>query len=297
MVKMAEAFYTSLGMQPLPDTFWQRSMFDKPKDKKVVCHPSASNVTLNNDLRIKMCIKKNQEDLTTIHHELGHYFNNYYTLPVLYQQGANDGFHEAIGATIALSVTPAYLKTKVLLTKVDKNDKATINQQMVVALDKIAFLPFGLLIDKWRWDVFAGRVKATDYNKHWWDLKLKYQGIVPPVGRTETDLFDPGAKAHIATNTPYMRYFLAEVLQFQFHRALCKKAGFNGPLHECSIYGNKDAGEALKKMLAMGATRPWQEALFALTGQREMDASAILEYFGPLQMWLEEQNKGEQCGW
>jgi peptidyl-dipeptidase A len=203
-----------------------------------------------------MCIRKNQEDLTTIHHELGHdyYFNNYYTLPVLYQQGANDGFHEAIGDTIALSVTPEYLKTKGLLTKVEKNDMATINHQMAVALDKIAFLPFGLLIDKWRWDVFAGRVEAKDYNEHWWDLKLKYQGVVPPVGRTEADLFDPGAKAHIATNTPYMRYFLAEVLQFQFHRALCKQAGFNGPLHECSIYGNKDAGEALKKMLAMGAT-------------------------------------------
>jgi peptidyl-dipeptidase A len=299
MVKMAEAFYTSLGMQPLPDTFWQRSMFDKPKGKDVVCHPSAWDVTLDNDLRIKMCINRNQEDLATIHHELGHnyYSNNYHTLPVLYQTGANDGFDEAIGDTIVLSMTPGYLKAKGLLTRVERNDKATINQQMAVALDKIAFLPFGLLVDKWRWDVFAGRVKPADYNQHWWDLKLKYQGIAPPIARTEADLFDPGAKYHIPTDTPYMRYFLAAVLQFQFHRALCQKAGFTGPLHECSIYGNTAAGDAFKSMLAMGASKPWQDALFALTGQREMDASAILAYFAPLQNWLEAQNRGKQCGW
>ena len=194
-------------------------------------------------------------------------------------------------------MTPEYLARMGLLTQVEKSDKATINEQMAVALERIAFLPFGLLVDKWRWDVFAGRVTPADYNKHWWDLKLKYQGIVPPVGRTEADLFDPGAKNHIVTNTPYMRYFLAHVLQFQFHRALCKKAGISGPLHECSIYGNKDAGEVFRKMLAMGASKPWQDALFSLTGQREMDASAILEYFAPLQNWLEEQNKGERCGW
>jgi peptidyl-dipeptidase A len=299
MVKMAESFYTSIGMPPLPDTFWQRSMFDKPPNKDVVCHASAWDVTMNNDLRIKMCINRNQEDLATIHHELGHnyYSNNVYTLPVLYRGGANDGFDEAIGDTIVLSMTPSYLKAKGLVARVDENAQATINQQMALALDKIAFLPFGLLVDKWRWDVFAGRVKPADYNKHWWDLKLKYQGVVPPVARLDPDTFDPGAKSHIPSNTPYMRYFLASVLQFQFHRALCAKAGFTGPLHECSIYGNRVAGEAFREMLAMGASKPWPEALFALTGQREMDASAILSYFAPLQSWLEAQNKGERCGW
>ena len=298
MVQMAEAFYMSLGMNPLPKTFWERSLFQKPKGKDVVCHASAWDVNLNNDVRIKMCINKNQEDLVTIHHELGHnyYYNNYYTLPVLYQNGANDGFHEAIGDTVALSMTPEYLKKKGLLNKVVKNDKATINQQMGVALEKIAFLPFGLLVDKWRWDVFSGKVKPDQYNQHWWDLKLQYQGIAPPMPRTEAE-FDPGSKYHIPANTPYMRYFLAAVLQFQFHRALCKKAGFTGPLHECSIYGNKEAGEAFANMLKMGASKPWQEALFALTGERAMDATAILEYFAPLQTWLEEQNKGQQCGW
>jgi peptidyl-dipeptidase A len=245
-----------------------------------------------------MCINLNQEDLWTIHHELGHsyYFQHYYKLPVIYQAGANDGFHEAIGDTIQLSMTPEYLQKKGLLANVVKNDKATINQQMKVALGKIAFLPFGLMVDKWRWDVYAGKVKPDQYNQHWWDLKLKYQGMSPPYAADAGD-FDPGAKYHVAGNVPYMRYFLAAVLQFQFHRALCKKAGFTGPLNECSIYDNKAAGEAYAKMLAMGASKPWQDALFELTGERDMDASAILEYFAPLQKWLEEQNKGQACGW
>ena len=298
MVKVGEAFYTSLGMDPLPDTFWERSQFLKPKDKNVVCHASAWDVQFNNDLRIKMCINLNQEDLWTIHHELGHdfYFHYYYKLPVLFQGGANDGFHEAIGDAIQLSMTPEYLKQKGLLAKVVKNDKATINQQMQVALAKISFLPFGLLVDKWRWDVFSGQVGPDQYNQHWWDLKKQYQGVAPPIARAATD-FDPGAKYHVAANVPYMRYFLAAVLQFQFHKALCAKAGFQGPLNECSIYGNKDAGAAYMKMLALGASKPWQDALFELTGTREMDASAILEYFAPLQGWLTEQNKGQQCGW
>ena len=298
MVKMAEGFYTSLGMPALPATFWQRSMFEKPAGKEAVCHASAWDVTFSNDLRIKMCIEKTQEDLVTIHHELGHdyYFAAYYQLPVLFQLGANDGFHEAIGDTMALSMTPAYLKERGLLKTVTKNDKATINAQMHTALDKIAFLPFGLVVDKWRWDVFSGKVKPDQYNQRWWDLRKQYQGVVPPIDRTSAD-FDPGAKYHVPANVPYMRYFLAAVLQFQFHRALCKKAGHTGPLHECSIYKNQAAGEAFWKMLQLGASKPWQEVLFELTGQREMDATAILEYFAPLKTWLEDQNKGQTCGW
>jgi peptidyl-dipeptidase A len=298
MVKVGEAFYTSLGMDPLPQTFWERSQFTKPKDKNVVCHASAWDVTYSNDLRIKMCINLNQEDLWTIHHELGHnyYFNYYHKLPVLYQAGANDGFHEAIGDTIQLSMTPEYLKQKGLLETVVKNDKATINQQMQTALGKIAFLPFGLMVDKWRWDVFSGQVGPDQYNQHWWDLKKRYQGVSPPVARAATD-FDPGAKYHIPANVPYMRYFLAHVLQFQFHKALCAKAGYQGPLHECSIYGNKEAGAAYIKMMSLGASRPWQDAMFELTGTREMDGTPILEYFAPLQGWLEQQNQGQQCGW
>lgn len=299
MVKMAEGFFKSMGLSPLPQTFWERSMFTKPRDRDVVCHASAWDVDYNNDLRIKMCIEVNAEEFTTIHHELGHnyYYSYYYKLPILFQQGANDGFHEGIGDTIALSVTPAYLKTIGLLdTLPPDNEEALINQQMQDALDKIAFLPFGKMIDQWRWEVFSGKIKPADYNKAWWALREKLQGIRAPTERSEAD-FDPGAKYHVAGNVPYTRYFLARILQFQFHRALCKAAGHQGPLHTCSIYRSKAAGERLKAMLRLGASRPWPDALEAISGERQMDASALVEYFAPLSNWLNTQNAGHKCGW
>ncbi|OJT24627.1 peptidyl-dipeptidase [Archangium sp. Cb G35] len=298
MVKMGESFFTSLGLKPLPETFWQRSQFTKPRDREVVCHASAWDITYDNDVRIKMCIKPTEEDLVTIHHELGHdyYYTYYYKLPVLYQAGAHDGFHEAIGDALTLSITPGYLKQVGLLKEVPKGDKGLINLQMKDAMEKVAFLPFGLLVDQWRWEVFSGRVKPEDYNKSWWALREKFQGVRAPVERTESD-FDPGAKYHVPANVPYTRYFLARILQFQFHRALCQAAGQKGALHECSIYGNKEAGRRLQAMLEMGASKPWPDALQALTGEREMDASAMLEYFAPLRTWLQEQNKGQKCGW
>ncbi len=298
MVKLAESFFTSLGMESLPATFWQRSMFVKPEGKEVVCHASAWDPEYAGDVRIKMCIKANQEDLTTIHHELGHdyYFLAYDDKPMLYQSGANDGFHEAIGDTIALSITPEYLKKVGLLEATADNQKAIINSQMQRALDKIAFLPWGLLVDKWRWDVFSGKVAEKDWNKHWWDLRLKYQGISAPMARP-ADAFDPGAKYHVPGNTPYMRYFLADILQFQFHRALCQASGHKGPLNTCSIYGSKAAGDKLQAMLQMGSSKPWPEALAKVTGEKKMDASAMIEYFAPLHTWLKQQNKGQSCGW
>jgi peptidyl-dipeptidase A len=298
MVKLGEAFFTSLGLPSLPETFWQRSMFQKPKDREVVCHASAWDVTYNDDLRIKMCIKINQDDLITIHHELGHefYFSQYYTLPMLFQDGAHDGFHEAIGDAVALSITPSYLKQVGLLKEVSNDDKGAINQLMQRALEKVAFLPFGKMIDEWRWKVFSGEISPAHYNEEWWKLKAKYQGVAPAVARTE-EQFDPGAKYHIPANVPYTRYFLAAVLQYQFHRAMCKIAGHQGPLHTCSVYGNKAAGEKLRRMLALGASKPWPDALETLTGQREMDATAIIDYYQPLMAWLGEQNKGRTCGW
>jgi peptidyl-dipeptidase A len=298
MTKLAESFFTSLGLKPLPASFWERSMLVQPKGKEVVCHASAWDPTYAGDVRIKMCTKINQEDLITLHHELGHdyYFLYYHQLPMLFQDGANDGFHEAIGDTIALSVTPSYLQGVGLLKKVASNDKAVINQQMFIALEKVAFLPFGLVVDKWRWEAFSGAISPAQWNARWWELRKQYQGIMPAVARAATD-FDPGAKYHVPGNTPYLRYFLSTILQFQFHRALCKAAGWTGPLHECSIHGSKEAGERFAAMLALGSSQPWPEALQALTGQREIDATAILDYFGPLHAWLKEQNQGQQCGW
>ncbi len=290
MVKYGEGFFTSLGLPNLPGSFWQRSLFLRPQDREVVCHASAWDLDNKDDVRIKMCININEEDFTTIHHELGH---NYYQMayapqPPLFQNSANDGFHEAIGDTIALSVTPAYLKQLGLITTVP-DEKADIGLLMQRALEKVAFLPFGYLVDQWRWKVFSGEVKPEDYNKAWWELRQKYQNIAPPVERNEKD-FDAWAKYHVASNTPYARYFLANILQFQFHRALAREAGCTGPLHRCSIYNNKQAGAKLKKMLEMGQSRPWPEALKAMTGEDKMDATAILDYFAPLKKWLDEQN-------
>ncbi|HUQ11596.1 MAG TPA: M2 family metallopeptidase [Steroidobacteraceae bacterium] len=298
MTKSAESFYTSIGFPTLPQTFWERSMLVRPRDREVVCHASAWDMDDKDDVRIKMCMKPIEEDLFTVYHELGHvyYYIWYKDQPALFQDGAHDGFHEAIGDAVNLSVTPAYLNKIGLVSAVKPSKEAVINQQMKMALDKIAFLPFGKLIDEWRWGVFDGRIKPSEYNKAWWDLRRKYQGVVPPVSRTEED-FDPGAKYHIPGNTPYTRYFLSFILQFQFHKALCDAAGWQGPLHECSIFGSKEAGAKYGAMLATGASQPWPETLEKLTGTRQMDASAILDYFKPLEEWLDEQNKGQTCGW
>ena len=291
VVRYGEGFFTSVGFDPLPPSFWERSMLVKPADREVVCHASAWDIDYEKDVRLKMCISGNEEDFSTVHHELGHnyYQMAYSTKPFLFRESANDAFHEAIGDTIALSVTPPYLKQLGLIDKVP-DQRADIGFLLNRALDKVAFLPFGYLVDQWRWKVFSGEVKPENYNQAWWDLREKYQGIVAPVPRSEQD-FDPGAKYHVPANTPYARYFLAAILQFQFHRALCREAGFNGPLYQCSIYGNKKAGEKLKAMLAMGASEPWPAALKAMTGEDKMDATAIIDYFAPLKSWLDEQNK------
>jgi peptidyl-dipeptidase A len=297
MVKYGERFFTSLGFEPLPETFWERSLFVKPRDRDVVCHASAWDVDAKNDLRIKMCIDVTGEDFQTVHHELGHNFYQraYSGLSYLYRESANDGFHEAVGDAIALSVTPEYLKQVGLIDRVPPASQ-DIGILLRDALDRVAFLPFGLIVDQWRWKVFSGEVTPANYNAAWWELRERYQGVSPPVERSERD-FDPGAKYHVPANVPYTRYFLARILQFQMHRALCEAAGFTGPLHRCSIYDNKDAGRRLAAMMAMGASRPWPEALEALTGKPEMDATAIADYFAPLKSWLDEQNEGLKCGW
>ena len=298
MVKMGESFFTSVGFDPLPATFWERSQFTRPRDREVLCHAYAWDVDWADDLRIKMCIEPDEENLVTIHHELGHdfYYQSYEKLPVLFQFGANEGFQEGIGDTIALSVTPAYLRTRGLLEALPPGDRSRINEQMKMALAKVAFLPFGLRIDKWRWDVFSGKIPPDHYTTAWWEQALKYQGVAPPAPRTEDD-FDPGAKFHVANSTPYIQYFLAAIYQFQFHRALCKAAGFTGPLDQCSIYESSAAGQKLRAMLAMGASKPWQDAMQALSGERQADAGALLEYFAPLRAWLKDQIKDEKCGW
>ncbi|MBE5073021.1 M2 family metallopeptidase [Erythrobacteraceae bacterium E2-1 Yellow Sea] len=299
MVKAGEQFFSSLGFDPLPETFWERSQFVKPQDREVVCHASAWDVDNVDDLRIKMCIKRNADDFKVIHHELGHnyYQRAYNEQSYLYLNGANDGFHEAIGDMIALSITPEYL---VQIDMLDAKDVPSADKDVGLllreALDKVAFLPFGLMVDRYRWSLFDGSVAPADYNEQWTALRYQYQGIVPPVARGP-EAFDPGAKYHVPGNVPYTRYFLARILQFQFFKAACDQAGWEGPLHRCSFYGNEEVGKNLNAMLAMGASKPWPDALEAFTGERQMSGKAMVEYFAPLMAWLEEQNKGKPQGW
>jgi peptidyl-dipeptidase A len=297
LFRIGERFYTSLGLPQLPRTFWERSLFTRPRDRDVVCHASAWVIDLKEDVRIKMCAEVTGEDLVTVHHEQGHdyYFLAYKDQPYFFQNGAHDGFHEAIGDAVALSITPEYLRTIGLLDRVPSPAADTM-LLLRQALDKVAFLPFGLVIDQWRWKVFSGEIPPERYNTTWWRLRREYQGVAPPMPRGE-DQFDPGAKYHVPANVPYTRYFLARVLQFQFYRAMCRAAGFTGPLHSCSFYGSRAAGDRLWRMMQLGASRPWPDALEAMTGERRMDAGAMLEYFAPLSSWLDSRTRGRSVGW
>jgi peptidyl-dipeptidase A len=298
MTQRAEDFYRSLGMPALPKTFYERSQLIKPRDRDVVCHASAWDMDYQGDVRIKMCIEPSEDEFTTIYHELGHifYYLAYNHLPPIFQSGAHDGFHEAIGDTMVLAMTPGYLSSIGLVDKPKVSEEALINGQLRMALDKVAFLPFGLMIDRWRWGVFDGSIAPENYNKAWWQLRARYQGVAA-VGERGEEFFDPGSKYHVPGNTPYTRYFLAHILQFQFYKALCDASGYTGPLHECSFYGNKAAGEKFWAMLQHGQSQPWPQTLKELTGSEQMDASAILDYFAPLKTWLEAKNAGQECGW
>jgi peptidyl-dipeptidase A len=298
MMRTGEGFYSSIGFAPLPQTFWERSMITRPRDREVVCHASAWDIDDDQDIRVKMCTKVTAEDFQTIHHELGHnyYQRAYARQPYLFRGGANDGFHEAIGDVAGMNAfTPAYLKQIGLLDR-EPGPEEDIPYLLKMALDKIAFLPFGLMVDQWRWRVFSGEIQPERYNDAWWEMARRYQGIAPP-GPRPAGSFDPGAKYHVAASVPYTRYFLAHIYEFQFYRAACRQAGWTGPLNRCSVYGNKEVGAKLNAMLAMGQSQPWPVALEAFTGEKDIDATAVADYFAPLDKWLTEQNKEQQCGW
>ncbi len=301
MVEISENFFLSLGFDPLPETFWERSLFVKPVDRGVVCHASAWDInSQTQDLRIKMCIEKNAEDFATIHHELGHifYYQAYADLPEIFQRGANDGFHEAVGDLLTLSITPSYLEQIDFVTseEAEAAKQGSIAFLMKQALDGVVTTPWTLMLDKWRMAVFNGELSENELNDYWWELREKYQGVRAPNDRPG-DAFDPGAKYHIPGNTPYTRYYLARILQYQFHEALCEAIDFDGPLHECSIYGNELAGEKLRAMLSLGQSQPWQDALESMIGTRELNGKSMLNYYAPLKEWLDEKNKGRACGW
>ncbi|KAM3859472.1 angiotensin-converting enzyme [Diretmus argenteus] len=300
MFRVAEEFFTSLGLIKMPAEFWYHSMLMKPDDgREVVCHASAWDFYNRKDFRIKQCTTVTMEQLFTVHHEMGHveYYLQYKDQPVGFRRGANPGFHEAVGDVLSLSVsTPKHLHTIGLLSNLTNDHETDINYLLKMALEKIAFLPFGYLIDQWRWGVFNGHTPPERYNSDWWYLRTKYQGICPPTRRTE-EHFDAGAKYHIPGNTPYIRYFVSFILQFQFHEKLCEAANHTGPLHTCDIYRSKEAGAILAKVLQSGSSKPWPEVLMEALNTNRMDAGALMRYFDPIIKWLQTQNVNEVLGW
>jgi peptidyl-dipeptidase A len=298
--RLSEEFFTSLGLIAMPQEFWDKSMITKPSDREVVCHASAWDFYNHIDFRIKQCTEVDMEWLLTTHHEMGHieYYLQYKEQPVQFRDGANPGFHEAIGDTMSLSVTtPEHMMAIGLLPNFVDDPDGDLNFLMQQALSKLAFIPFGYLIDQWRWNVFEGTTSRQKYNQHWWEQRCKYQGVSPPVVRSGAGDFDPGAKYHVPANTPYIRYFVAHILQFQFHKALCQAAGNSKPLHRCDIYRSTEAGTLIGNMMKLGSSMPWQDALEAMTGSRVMDAQPLVEYFQPLLTWLNQQNAGQPVGW
>ncbi|XP_065156187.1 angiotensin-converting enzyme-like [Atheta coriaria] len=305
--RLAEDFFVSMNMTPLPNDFWASSILEEPQDRVAVCQPSAWDFCNSRDFRIKMCTKITMKDLITAHHEMAHihYFINYRNQPKVFRDGANPGFHEAIGEAIGLSVgTPRHLQVLGLLQNSVDDGAVDINYLYQMALDKIAFLPFAYAMDKWRYSIFKGEINKDQYNCEWWRIREEYTGIKPPVLRSEMD-FDPGAKYHVPANIPYLRYFVSTILQFQIYRSLCQAAGqydpadLSRPLHKCDIYRSRDAGRILSNLMEKGSSLPWADTLYQATGETRISGAALREYFRPLEDWLRNENlrTQEYVGW
>ncbi|CAG9795376.1 unnamed protein product [Diatraea saccharalis] len=305
--QLAEEFFVSMNMSAMPPDFWALSVLDQPADRHIHCQPSAWDFCNKHDYRIKMCTHVDMKDLVTAHHEMAHieYFLAYRNQPKVFRDGANPGFHEAIGEAVALSVaSPRHLQTLGLVQRSVDDTAHDINYLFTQAMDKLAFLPFALVMDKWRWDVFTGDIRKEQYNCHWWRLREQYQGIKPPVLRSELD-FDPGSKYHIPANIPYIRYFVSTILQFQIYRALCEKTGQyipgdpSRPLHKCDFYRNPEAGKILTRIMERGSSAPWSKILQETIGEWRLNGEALRDYFRPLENWLQSENlrTGEYLGW
>ncbi|CRK96558.1 CLUMA_CG009925, isoform A [Clunio marinus] len=306
MFQLGEEFFTSMNMTAMPPEFWAHSIFEEPVDRPVLCQPSAWDFCNGADYRIKMCTDVTHKDFVTVHHELAHiqYFLNYHNNPKVFRDGANPGFHDAIGDAISLSITPKHLQGLGLIQKSIDDTAHEINFLFAMAMDKVVFLPYALALEQWRFDVFSKKVHKEQFNCHYWLLREKYGGIKPPVLRSELD-FDPGAKYHVPANVPYMKYFFSTVFQFQLHRAMCiaskefDPSNPSKPLHKCSIYRHHEAGHMLKKLMSKGASQPWQHTIQEVMGEGRLDGSAVREYFKPLEEWLRNENlrNQEYLGW
>ena len=297
MARLGERFFHSLGFGPLPATFRARSRLVGAADAGIVCRPGAWHIDAGSDVRLRMCIEGSADDLVTVHEMLGrtHYHWAYrFQDPLFRTDPAAGGFEAGVAGAIGLSMTPEYFVRAGVLERVPAVDEVGLLLRR--ALETLAYVPFGLAVDRWRSEVFSGQVGVEAYNRTWWELRRSYQGVGPAAPRGDA-AFDPGAAAPVAGNRPSTPGVIGRILQFQLHRALCEAAGDTRALHECSVFGSRRAGARLLAMMEPGAGRPWPEALESLTGTRALDAGAMLDYFAPLAAWLDAQNAGRTCGW
>ncbi|XP_075996407.1 angiotensin-converting enzyme 2 [Genypterus blacodes] len=303
LFKEAEAFFMSVGLYKMNENFWNDSMLEKPDDgRKVVCHPTAWDMGNGEDFRIKMCTKVNMDDFLTVHHEMGHnqYQMAYSNLSYLLRDGANEGFHEAVGEIMSLSAaTPSHLQALGLLPVDFTSDNETeINFLLKQALTIVATLPFTYMLEEWRWQVFDGNITKDEWMQRWWEMKREMVGVVEPVPRDET-YCDPPALFHVSGDYSFIRYFTRTIYQFQFQKALCEAANHTDDLFKCDITNSTAAGDKLRKMLELGRSKSWTRALDMISSEVKMDAAPLLEYFEKLQHWLVKENKknNRHVGW
>ncbi|XP_007090142.2 angiotensin-converting enzyme 2 isoform X1 [Panthera tigris] len=298
--KEAEKFFVSVGLPNMTQGFWENSMLTEPgNSQKVVCHPTAWDLG-KGDFRIKMCTKVTMDDFLTAHHEMGHiqYDMAYAVQPFLLRNGANEGFHEAVGEIMSLSAaTPNHLKTIGLLPPGFSEDSETeINFLLKQALTIVGTLPFTYMLEKWRWMVFKGEIPKEQWMQKWWEMKREIVGVVEPVPHDET-YCDPASLFHVANDYSFIRYYTRTIYQFQFQEALCRIAKHEGPLHKCDISNSSEAGKKLLQMLTLGKSKPWTLALEHVVGEKNMNVTPLLKYFEPLFTWLKEQNRNSFVGW
>uniref|UniRef100_A0A8C1ZDQ6 Angiotensin-converting enzyme n=1 Tax=Cyprinus carpio TaxID=7962 RepID=A0A8C1ZDQ6_CYPCA len=294
LFKEAEKFFMSVNMSAMFDNFWTNSMFIKPEGRDVVCHPTAWDMGNREDFRIKMCTKVNMDDFLTVHHEMGHnqYQMAYRHQSYLLRDGANEGFHEAVGEIMSLSAaTPSHLQSLGLLPPDFIQDYETdINFLMKQALTIVATLPFTYMLEEWRWQVFKEIIPKDEWMLRWWQMKRDLVGVGEAVPRDES-YCDPPALFHVSGDYSFIRYFTRTIYQFQFQEALCEAAGHTGPLYKCDITNSTKAGNKLRHMLELGRSMSWTRALEDVAGTTKMDSQPLLHYFSTLMEWLKEENQ------
>jgi peptidyl-dipeptidase A len=298
-VEQAERFYVSLGFQKLPQSFWEKSsLYPVAADAgfKKNTHASAWHIDLDHDVRSLMSIEPDTEWYETTHHELGHiyYYLSYSRpeVPLLLRDGANRAYHEAIGSMMGLAAQqPRFVHAIGFESSGPKPDPTQL--LLKEALNYAVFIPWSagtmFMFEK---ELYYDDLAPEQWNKRWWELTAKYQGIAPPTPRGE-EFCDAATKTHINDDpAAYYDYALSFVLLFQIHDHIAREILHEDP-HDTSYFGRKEVGAFLKSILEPGASVDWKALLVEKTGS-PLSAKPMLRYFEPLMGWLKEQNQGRK---